>query len=296
MRLKSGIMAYPDHFGIEYELDTNLSMDKNRQPDKMLTMNQWNNLRNTLTECGVEILTLPSAGPGIPDFTFVANAGLLIPGTNVFILSNFHHEERMLEIPHLKHWLQNYFDLRELAPDEKSEGAGDAFFWHNNVFFIGFGIRTNLKGAQAVAKIVHEVDPRIVPEFLPMKFWVEDGERGKVSFYHRDMVLLPMYSKKRFLVYPYSFELNVLRTLERYGRVTLATKEQAYNFVCNGIEIDENTIILPWADEYTLEQFKKEFGYKNIIICPTGEFQKSGGGPQCLLKIIGQIFLNAFFR
>lgn len=287
MRLKSGVMAYPDDFEILHELDTNLSMDKNRQPDKMLTMNQWNNLRNTLTECGVEIfLTLPSAGPGVPDFTFVANAGLLIPGTKVFILSNFHHEERMREIPHLKHWLKNYFELIELAPDEKHEGAGDDFLWHGNVLFLGHGIRTNLRGAQAVAKIAHDGDSRITPEFLPMKFWVDDGERDKISFYHRDMVLLPMYSKKRFLVYPYSFELGALRILERYGKVALATKEQAYNFVCNGIEINEDTIILPWADEYTMKQFKEEFGYKNVLICPTSEFQKSGGGPQCLfLKI-----------
>ena len=291
MPLAYGLMGYPDHFGIEYEVNTNRAQRIDRQPDKVLAMNQWSPFRNKLTEYGVSILTLPSAGPGVPDFPFIQNAGSLIPNANsqkrgIFILSNFHHEERMREIPHLKHWLKNYFELRELAPDEKFEGGGDAFFWHNNVLFIGYGIRTNLKGAQAVAKIAHEVDPRIIPEFLPMKFWVENGERGEVSFYHRDMSLLPLYDKKTFLIYPYCYSIEVLRTLGRYGKVVLATKEQAYNFVCNGVEINQDTIILPWADEYTFNQFRNDFGYKNIEVCPVSEFLLSGGGLQCLfLKI-----------
>ena len=296
MSIQRGMMASPDHFGIEYELDTNLSMRKERQPDKTLAMDQWSRFRNTLTRYGVEILTLPSAGPGIPDFTFLQNAGELIQGTKVFILSNFHHKERMREIPHLKRWLKNHFNLRELAPDEKFEGGGDALFWHNNVLFLGYGIRTNLKGAQAVARIAHEVDPRIIPEFLPMKFWVEKGKRGKVSFYHRDMAFLPLYDKKTFLIYPYCFSLDALRLLERYGNVVFATKDQAYNFVCNSVEVDQDTVILPWADEYTQNQFRNGFGYKNIEICPVSEFLLSGGGLQCLLKIIQQIFLTSLFK
>lgn len=283
MSLQRRIMASPDHFGIEYKLSTNLAHKMDRQPYKELAMSQWKHLKNKLKSCGVEIDTIPSPGPGIPDFTFVANAGLAIPDKNTFILSNFYHPERMPELPHFKAYLQDKFDVIELAPDEKFEGAGDAFFWQGQVLFIGYGIRTNLKGARAVAQIVRRLDPRIKSKLLQMKFWVDTGEREEVSFYHRDMCLLPLYSKKSFLVYPYSFKLKALSALERYGKVLLATKDQAYNFVCNGIEIDENTIVLPWADGYTVRQFREDFKYKNLEVCPTGEFHKSGAGPQCLL-------------
>ena len=274
-------MASPEHFEILYELKTNLAMDKTRQPDRATALRQWRDLREALTQYGVSILSWPSAGPGISDFTFVANAGLPIPGTDAFILSNFHHQERRLEIPHLKKFLQNEFELVELAPDEEFEG-GDAFFWRDDILFIAYGVRTNLNGALAVGRLVKNLAPRTTVELLPMEFWVEQGSRKEMSFYHRDMCCLPLRNKLTFLVYPYSFTFAALRILEHYGELVFATRDQAYHFVCNGIEIDGKNVILPWLNDHTVKQFLDDFGYSNIHICPTSEFWLSGGGPQCL--------------
>lgn len=289
MHIQCGIMAEPDHFEVLHEFKTNLSMDKSRQPDKVRAKKQWENVKNVLQDCGVEIITFPSAGPGISDFTFVANAGLAIPGTDIFIVSNFYHKERAPEIPHIKRLLKNRFEILELASDEKFEGAGDAFFWERDVLFIAHGVRTNEKGAGAVKRLVQKITPRIKVELLPMKFWVEDGKRKKVSFYHRDMCLLPMRNKRTFLVYTLCFEQEAIHALNKYGELVTATKNQAYNFVCNGIEVDGDTVLLPWTDDYTLRQFSQDFGYRTIHVCPTTEFWLSGGGPQCLFLEIPQV-------
>lgn len=274
-------MGDPKHFRISYELDTNDAMDVSRQPGFPLAHREWEYLRSTFMSRGVSVTTLPAA-PDLPDFTFVANAGLALPWENAFILSNFHHSERNRELSHLRRQLQQRFEIFELLPWETFEGEGDAFFWSDSVLFIGYGIRTNFKGALAVERIVRRFRPKIQIEFLEMRLVRGVGPNGKMSFYHRDMCLAPMPLRSAFLYYPPSFIRTVPAILQKYGLVRSVTEEQLHRFVANAVEISTDAVVLPWKDEKTDKLFREDLGYRDVVVCPTTQFHLSGGGPACL--------------
>ena len=276
-------MCRPDYFRIDYELSTNPLMNKNRQPEQALAMTQWFELYRTLTNCGVAITEMPPR-EGLPDLTFMANAGLPLPGKNVFILSRFYHPERRGESELHKNFFSREMRSVELHrySDAFFEGQGDAFFWNDRRIFIGYGIRTTYRGIVAVSDITYEENraASIIP--LPMNRVDERTCLGDMTFYHLDMCLLPLRKAKKFFLYAPCFRPEALRRLKERGDVILATTEQAHRFVCNGIELpDQSTVIVPWADTATRKQFA-DMGYE-LVVCPTGEFHVSGGGPKCLV-------------
>lgn len=288
MALQKACMAPPFDFRVADEYSDNLAMKKERQPDFSIAAAQWQALRHALVSRGVEVEIAPRA-EGLADYVFYANAGLPLPWENAFIVSNFLQAPRRPESRHIKEFFKHSRVIFELEPEEKFEGQGDAFFWgeDHEVLFIGYGIRTNLVGAKAVKAIVQQLNPKCRVEFLEMRYAVIAGERGLISFYHRDMCLMPLRSRGKFLIYPESFTLRALSCLKRYGELIIASPQQAYNFMLNGLEISEKSIIIPWADLFGRVPFGcvlfGELGYKDICIVPTTQYHLSGGGPKCLV-------------
>lgn len=283
MPLKRGFMASPEYFDVLWRLPDNLAMDPNRRPDKALALRDWNNLLSTLQSRGVTVEVVPSVDPRCSDFTFVANAGLPIPKTTLFVLSNFCHPERRPETPYWRQYFEKRYEVIELAENEIFEGCGDAFWWDEETLFIAYGIRTNACGARKVKAVVREVNPRIKVEFLAMRtpFEILHGSRGIVSLYHRDVCLFAGRRRRLFIVYAGAFLQGSIKTLQQYGAVVLASDPQTYNFLGNSIEVSDDTIIVPWMDDIT-SRVLRTLGYRNQIVCPTAQFHLSGAGPACL--------------
>jgi len=278
-------MAPPDYFSVDYELSTNPLMKISTQPHKTVALSQWRTLKRTLEEKNVRIHVCPSP-QGLPDFTFLANAGLPLPWENTFILSNFYHPERRKESPHHSAFFRNHFIVYELSSDAFFEGQGDAFFWDENTLFICCGIRTNQKGVTEVTNIIRRIRPiaRVIPLQMQPNRGTYNG--SLMSFYHGDMCLMPLRRTRAFFVYPRPFIPSVLETLARYGTVIHATKREAHHFSCNGCEIAPDNVLTAHTNN-RMDHLFKSMGYR-ITVPVTREFWLSGGGPKCLILELEQ--------
>ncbi len=266
-------MCPPHYFDVVYELETNSWMDTDNPPDKALAELQWARLYSRCLEFAK--LELAPAAPGLPDMTFVANAGL--PYKNIFICSNFYHEERRPEVEaHLDFFKKRFFEenIWVLGSRAYFEGQGDAVWLSDNRLLIGCGIRTNINGMREVETILRKYQPKVEVVALEMAF--------QKQFYHLDTCLLWLPVVRTFLIYEPAFEPSAIRKLETMGHILRVTEEEAKEFVCNSVVIDEETIFMPWVND-RLRKLLVRDGYGNIITFPMSEFKKSGGAVKCLL-------------
>lgn len=97
--MKKVLMCRPTAFDVVYAI--NPWMDLNNKPDKALAFKQWENLYNTYTRLGVEVLLIDQH-ENLPDMVFTANAGIV--EDNTFICSNFAPPERKPEEDLFQKW------------------------------------------------------------------------------------------------------------------------------------------------------------------------------------------------
>src|SRR6187399_1366805 len=83
------LMCPPDYYGIEYEI--NPWMNRERQADHELAIEQWEGLVTILSNLGVQISLLTPV-QGLPDLVFTANAAMIY-GRRA-ILAHFRHHQR----------------------------------------------------------------------------------------------------------------------------------------------------------------------------------------------------------
>src|ERR671925_476970 len=93
------LLCPPDYYGIEYEINPWMSRARGAVPER--AQKQWRQLYETLIGLGVQVELLEPQ-PGLPDFVFTANAGLMFK--NRFISSRFRHEVRARETPFNDAW------------------------------------------------------------------------------------------------------------------------------------------------------------------------------------------------
>ena len=130
------LMAPPDFYGIEYEI--NPWMSRSRGADSSKAHAQWRNLRDLLVGLGVQV-ELMTPQPGLPDLVFTANAGLV--HGDLFLSSRFRYGERQGETPVFDRWFAAHGYVVEHTPeDHHFEGAGDALFC-GETLFAGYHIR-----------------------------------------------------------------------------------------------------------------------------------------------------------
>ncbi|MEZ6113556.1 MAG: hypothetical protein R3C99_21470 [Pirellulaceae bacterium] len=143
------LMCPPDFFGIEYEI--NPWMNRQRQADHGLAIEQWCRLHETLTSLGATVSLLEPV-PGLPDLVFTANAALIYQ--DQAILSRFRHPQRQGEEAHNESWFAAHrFHIQRLTDTMYFEGAGDALFCGDNLF-AGYRIRSDARSLQHVGKLL----------------------------------------------------------------------------------------------------------------------------------------------
>tara|TARA_R100000808_G_scaffold5713_1_gene17212 strand:+ start:43138 stop:43938 length:801 start_codon:yes stop_codon:yes gene_type:complete len=258
------LVCKPTYFGIEYEINPWMSMNKDADPE--FAMFQWDRMCNRLKKAGARIRYIEPQR-GLPDMVFTANAGLVYK--NTVILSNFRHQERREEKKLFKEWfLRNGYRVVELPESVCFEGEGDALFF-KGVLFMGSGFRTDPDAHSIIGRAL-DID-------------VVSCELVDPRFYHLDTCFLPL--KDRIVYYrdafsKFSQHIMIQKLIEiGYNSGTLDVlnvhEDQAKEFICNSIEIDE-TVVTP------TDMFSLSFSGKKTLVSNMSEFMKSGGAVKCL--------------
>jgi N-dimethylarginine dimethylaminohydrolase len=261
------LMCRPDHFGIEYEINPWMHVEKDA--DRALALKQWQALVALLEKAGAKIEFMAPA-PGLPDMVFTANAGVV--WRDAFVPSVFRHEERQGEQPHFERWFRERgWKVVKLPSGAAFEGAGDALFC-GRTLFAGYLHRSEIESHAELGECfgcetlsLELVDPR---------------------FYHLDTCFCPL-APGVALYYPGAFDEYGRRVLEANVPKLLAVPESdAVRFACNAVVIGETVTHnsgCPWLEEVLVEN-----GFVSQAT-PLDEFLKAGGSAKCLtLRLDGE--------
>lgn len=257
------LMCDPENFDISYQINpwmadvggVNLAKAKS----------QWNFLKGNIESVvGQEVIVMQSQ-PGLPDLVFTANAGVI--HKNIFIPSNFFHEERRGESKHFAKWFSdNGYDVVEIDERLNHEGMGDSFIY-GDYLIGGHGFRTSKESQKIVSDIlgldlvaVKLKDPR---------------------FYHLDTCFSIVDKYKRLAIYyPGAFEESFVKDIENIGLELIPVSEsEAMRFACNLITNHKDAIIMPnECPDITMELTRRRY---NVLDINMTEFIKSGGACKC---------------
>jgi N-dimethylarginine dimethylaminohydrolase len=260
-------MCPPDYYGIEYEI--NPWMNRARQADHPLAVEQWQGLYQAILATGADVELLNPV-PGLPDLVFTANAALIF--RRQAILSRFRHPQRQGEEPFDRAWLNDRgFEVLDAPSSQSFEGAGDALFC-GDTLWAGYRMRSDALGHQQIAAML---GVRVIPV-----------ELVDAHYYHLDTCFCPL-SQDQAIYYPAAFD--------EYGRTAIAqhvpglievNRDEAARFACNAVIIGHTVITNTGCDG--LHEKLRDRGF-NTVATPLSEFAKAGGSAKCLtLRLDGE--------
>ena len=259
------LMCSPDYFDVTYVINPwmegNLggtSVERARQ--------QWQGLYEIISR-RAEVELIPPQ-PGLPDMPFTANAGLILNDDKV-ILSRFRFPERQREEQHFEEWFTSKRYKVIKMPDGLSfEGAGDALIdFERGLLWTGCGHRTPVETHAYLAELL---DLKVLTLGLVTE-----------HFYHLDTCFCPL-ANGYLLYHPDAFDEAGQRLIAEYvpaEKRLLVDAEDAYNFACNAINID-NLVILSRASD-NLRTLLSDAGFE-VMQTELSEFTKAGGAAKCL--------------
>lgn len=256
---KRYLMCPPDYFEVSYSI--NVWMDTAVQVDRDRAFEQWQALAGTLRTAGADVVQIP-AQPGLPDFVFTANAGLIDGDT--YWPATMRHPERQPEISHVRRWLSSNSWTVADPPRAVQEGAGDALPF-GGTLVAGYGSRSS---REAYADLAEQAGWHITPL-----------ELSDPRYYHIDIAFCPLDETTAIIV-PDAFTERDRKTLARLvPDPVLATAEEGAMFCANSIVVGR-TIVMPGCTPRLGQQLERR-GFE-VAVCDMSEFVKAGGGCRCL--------------
>jgi len=257
-------MCPPDHFTVEYVInpwmaghEDSLNLEK--------AQHQWQRLRDLVARFAEIVIIDPH--PRLPDMVFTANAGVVYGSKAV--ASHFMPMQRRAEEPIFKQWFRdNGFELLDLDEKIGFEGAGDCLLDRGGPWlWTGFGFRTEIEAHPKIAAFfdIELVSIRLVD----------------ARFYHIDTCFCPL-SGGYLMYHPPAFDYDSRIAIESrippHKRIVVDTQD-AGNFACNAINIDDNVILNRCSDPLKAQLMLAGF---NVHECELSEFLKAGGSAKCL--------------
>ena len=260
------LMCPPHYYNVGYYLQ-NVHMNMSREVLHNKAQRQWVNLYNLLSyELGAKVFLSPPS-IGMMDMVFTANAALV--KDNRAVVSSFSAESRKGETMAYKSVLEELgYDVN--LYDDSFEGQGDALFSHNkNILWMGYGFRSTQTSHSDVGKFLN-VDPKKVISMLLLD----------PNFYHLDTCFCPL-DNGHVMFYPRAFtSYGVDQIYKHFGKKNciLVDKEDASNFACNAISLNENVVLNKASEKLRCEL--ENFGYR-VYENDMSEFLLSGGSTKC---------------
>ncbi|MDX1481218.1 MAG: arginine deiminase-related protein [Woeseiaceae bacterium] len=258
------LMCPPDYFTVDYVINPWMAGQEGVL-DKEKAAQQWNTLRDTLSEFA-DIVTMDPQ-PDLPDLVFTANAGVVY-GKKA-IASHFMPLERRPEEPHNKRWFtENGYELLDLDEKIGFEGAGDCLFDRGGDWlWTGYGFRTEI---EAHAEIQSYFDVEVVSIKLTDS-----------RFYHIDTCFCPLTNG--FLMYhPPAFDFDSRVAIESrippHKRIVVDTLD-AGNFACNAVNVGDTVVLNKASEPLKARLMLAGFKVREVDL---SEFLKAGGSAKCL--------------
>jgi N-dimethylarginine dimethylaminohydrolase len=260
MEKRCVLMCRPDYYGVQYEI--NPWMKVSRQPDQILALSQWKNLKKELKKAGLNVVLIPQRR-GLPDMVFVANGAKV--RDNIAVPGIFRHHERQGETADFANFFFSLGYFVDLMPRLKYfEGEGDALFY-GDLLVCGYGFRSSIEGATFAANLLN-VEPVFVRLVDPF-------------FYHLDTCFCPL-PDGGVLCYLPAFDENSRKIIERQvDEIIPVSRRDAKNFVCNAVPVGNKLITTPMS-----RSLKKQLERRGIepVEVEMSEFIKAGGAAKCL--------------
>ncbi len=261
------LMCPPRYYGIEYEI--NPWMNRKRQVDHELAVQQWTALRDLLQSLGAAIEELQPV-EGLPDLVFTANAGMVF--RKRVILSQFRHPQRQGEEEIDEAWFAGHgFQVERLPTEHFFEGAGDALFCGETLFG-GYHIRSDASAQQLVGELIGR---RVLPLELVDPY-----------YYHLDTCFCPL-TPTTAIWYPPAFDEYGQKVIREQipERIEVRTDE-ARSFACNAVVVGTDVVTNTGCPDLHAQL---EAGGFTPHETPLGEFVKAGGSAKCLtLRLNGE--------
>jgi len=230
-----------------------------RKIDRERYLTQFLDLYEILS--GLSVVYLAPTAKGLQDHVYFTNAGMYLPHLNedIFILSNFTAEGRAAETEFNKKWFE-LLGYKTIMPPYKFEGEAELKYLRDNIYFGGYGIRTDLRALQWIeenfgAKIipVKETDPYL---------------------YHLDCSIFPL-NKENIICYVdgvvKAAGRKILKSIEKVANIFPVDRNDALCGICNSIRATEVVInaspieYMKKTDKYYEEERNKND--KLIKIC-----------------------------
>lgn len=275
------LLVDPAHYRIERSL--NQLTDPSSIVDPERAAAQHARLRDRYEAAGWRVMVANGA-PTHPDAVFVSNAALVVG--DLAILSRFAVSDRRGEEEIVGTWLRlaGYRVIR--LPDEDGlyfEGLGDCRWSHGGRhLWIGFGAgRTTRRGAEAVRDLLKPLGIEVHP------LHIQDRRT-----YHLDLCLCPLPGGgDRALWHAGSFLPAGRAELERvFGRRgALINVPGDLMFACNGVVLDERTLLVPKIVGGRAWLRAHIGGGCRIEEVNVGEFQLAGGAVSCMSLVLTPI-------
>lgn len=245
--------------------------------DPDLARSQWEHLRAVFRRVGLRVFEV-DAHPGLEDMCFTANqafVGIDREERAFAIPSRMLHRSRRDEVDYFSRWYaQQAYRIVDLGleGEEFLEGAGDLLWnpdWES--VWAGFGHRSTQAAVDLFAAIMEA-----------MGFEVRKLELVDPHFYHLDLCLAPL-TPDALLIYPGAFAPETLARIRVWARTIEVTREEALQFACSGVAVNESYIAPRLG--HRLEQLLVKEGIEPIAV-QLSEFHKAGGSVASLKMLL----------
>ena len=273
--MKSVLLCPPTYFDVR---DVKNPYMQDADPvDHEKAQDQWEALRRALGDSGLKVETIDPV-EDLEDVVFAANQVFVGRHEKIgkFIVpSKMRSASRQREVPFYVQWFRNQgYKIIELdLVGDYLEGQGD-LIWHpdRSKIWAGYGFRSTCGAIEKFSVAMEDLGFHVVPLQLVDEYC-----------YHLDTCLCPL-NNEAALICPSAYSPESLQRIrEGWKRVYELSREEAVQFMCNGIVVNGRYITSHLTSNLR-DTLQKE-GLEPVIV-DTSEFEKSGGSAFCMKSFI----------
>ena len=245
--------------------------------DRVRAQHQWENLQRSLRDSGIKVELIDPVQE-LEDMVFAANQVFVGEHQKLgkFIVpSRMRYASRQKEVAFYVAWFRRkgYHVIEVDLQGEYLEGHGD-LIWHpdRSRIWAGYGFRSTIGGVEEFAAAMAKLGFPVTPLELVDK-----------HCYHLDTCFSPL-NDAAVLIYAEAFSASsVVEIGNSFQRVHHLTREEALQFVGNGIAVNRH-FITPRLTQ-NLSRILASEGLTPVVV-DTSEFEKSGGSVFCMKTFI----------